>query len=146
MKLLKARDGRLLCNAEVRGLARSDSRWRIETKAGTIQAKSLVNAAGAWADVIGEMAGARPVGLVPKRRTALIVAAPEGCDLSTIRLTADIEETFYLRPDASKLLISPAYETPSPPCDAQPEELDIAICVDRIETAFELSIRQIERK
>ncbi len=146
LKMLKAHGGSLLCNAEVQGLSRNGSRWEIETKAGTIRAEILVDAAGAWADSLGEMAGARPIGLVPKRRTAMIVAAPEDCDASSFCLTGDLEETFYLKPDAGKLLLSPADETPSPPCDAQPEELDVAHCVDRIERHFEISVRQIERK
>ncbi len=146
LRLMKTRGGSLIGNAEVRGLARRDGAWRLETKAGEVSAGILVNAAGAWADEIGALAGAEPIGLVPKRRTAMIVAAPEGCDPSPFPLAACIEEEFYLKPDAGKLLISPADETPSPPCDAQPEELDIAICVDRIERAFDLSIRQIERR
>lgn len=146
LRMMKAKGGQLLCNAEVLALERSNDRWRIETKAGPILAESLVNAAGAWADRVGEMAGAAPIGLQPKRRTAMIVEAPAGCAVSDLCLTVDIEEQFYLRPDAGKLLISPADETPSSPCDAQPEELDIAVCVDRIERAYDLSIRHIERK
>ncbi|MBL4768306.1 MAG: FAD-binding oxidoreductase, partial [Rhodobacteraceae bacterium] len=61
-------------------------------------------------------------------------------------MAVDVDEQFYLKPDAGKLLISPADETPSPPCDAQPDEMDIAICVDRIETAFDISVRRIEHK
>ena len=61
-------------------------------------------------------------------------------------MVVDAEEGFYIKPDAGLLLISPADETPSPPCDAQPEELDIAICVDRIETAFDIPVRRIAHK
>ncbi len=146
LRMMKAKGGTLICNAEVLALERSGSGWKIETKAGAFTAESLVNAAGAWADEVGRMAGAAPIGLTPKRRTAMIVAAPEDCAVEELCLSVDIEETFYLRPEAGKLLISPANETSSPPCDAQPEELEIAHCVDRIERAFDLSIRQIERK
>lgn len=61
-------------------------------------------------------------------------------------MVVDVQEQFYLKPDAGKLLISPADETPSPPCDAQPDEMDVAICIDRIENAFDISIRRIEHK
>ncbi len=61
-------------------------------------------------------------------------------------MTIDVDEQFYIKPDAGRLLISPADATLSPPCDAQPDEMDVAICVDRIETAFELQIRRIENK
>lgn len=146
LRMLKAKGGRLICNAEVLGLERSARAWRVETKAGPIVAESLVNAAGAWAGAIGEMAGASAIGLQPKRRTAMIVAAPPDCAVAELCMSVDIDEQFYLRPEAGKLLISPADETPSPPCDAQPDELDIAICVDRIERAYDLQVRQIERK
>ncbi|UCE32735.1 MAG: FAD-binding oxidoreductase, partial [Burkholderiales bacterium] len=106
----------------------------------------VVDAAGAWAEEIGRLAGAMAIGLVPKRRTAAIVAAPPGVGVEQVPITVDCEERFYLKPDAGRLLISPADETPSPPCDAQPEELDIAVCVDRIEAAFALRIGRIESK
>ncbi|MEO1000777.1 MAG: FAD-dependent oxidoreductase, partial [Pseudomonadota bacterium] len=132
--------------AGVQALARDGAGWRIETAAGPVRAAAVVNAAGAWADELGALAGARPIGLVPKRRTAAIVAAPKGFDPAGVRMVVDVEEQFYLKPEAGKLLISPADETPSAPCDAQPEELDIALAVDRIERAFNLSIRRIEHK
>ena len=102
--------------------------------------------AGAWADSIGKMAGAEAIGLIPKRRTAMVVAAPSGVNPDSWPMVIDIDEQFYLKPDAGRLLISPADETSSLPCDVQPDELDVAICVDRIETAFDLPIRRIENK
>ncbi|HKK35766.1 MAG TPA: FAD-dependent oxidoreductase [Paracoccaceae bacterium] len=146
LRRLRALGGDLICKAEATSLSRDGGGWRIETGAGEIRAEVVVNAAGAWADLVAEAAGVTPVGLVPKRRTALIVAAPEGVDPSPMRMAVDVEEGFYLKPEAGKLLISPADETPAPPSDVQPEEMDIAVCVDRIERAFELSIRRIEHK
>lgn len=138
--------GVLQCNAPLHGLSRDGAGWLVEVGQETIRAGIIVNAAGAWADQVGALAGAGPIGLVPKRRTAAIVAAPETFDPSAMQMVVDIEEQFYLKPEAGKLLISPADETPSDPCDAQPEEMDIAIAVDRIETAFDLQIRRIEHK
>ena len=103
-----------------------------------------MNAAGAWADALGQLAGTERIGLTPKRRTALMIDAPDGTNLSALPLTIDIEEQFYLKPDAGKLLISPANDDPEPPCDVQPDEMDIAICVDRIERAFNVSVKRVE--
>lgn len=146
LRALRARGGEQVTRAEVTGLAHDGAGWRVETPSGELRAPVLVNAAGAWADAIGRLAGAAPIGLTPKRRTAMIVAAPAGTDPAGWRMAADVEETWYLKPEAGKLLISPADETPSPPCDAQPEDLDVAICVDRVQTSCALDIRRIERK
>jgi len=146
LRTLRAHGGRLICNAEVIAIAREGAGWHIDTRAGALRAPIIVNAAGAWADELAARAGVRPVGLVPKRRTAAIVAPPEGIDPGPMRMAVDVEEQFYLKPEAGKLLISPADETPSPPCDAQPEEIDIAICVERIERAFAVTVRRIEHK
>lgn len=138
--------GEILTKAEVTGLTRDAQGWQIDTMAGALRAQIVVNAAGAWADQLGQMAGAEPIGLVPKRRTAVTVAAPDGVDPSGFPITIDIDEQFYVKPEAGRLMLSPADETPSSPCDAQPEEMDIAICVDRVEQAFDLSVRRIEAK
>lgn len=138
--------GTVATGHEILGLSREAGAWRIATNRGEVRAATVVNAGGAWADEVGRMAGARGIGLVPKRRTAMIVSAPAGVDPGPWPMAVDIDEQFYLKPDAGRLLVSPADETPSPPCDAQPEELDIAICIDRIERAFDLSIRRVENK
>ena len=139
---LREAGGTIHCKAEVTAL-HHDADWQVETSQGRFHAPIVVNAAGAWADEIAALAGLPPSGLTPKRRTALIVAPPPDVDVSALPLVVDAQEHFYLKPEAGQLLISPADATPSPPCDAQPEELDIAQCVDRVETAFDLSIRRI---
>lgn len=144
LRQFKARGGTLLTGAEVTEIARDGTDWRVLTKAGSCSAQVVVNAAGAWAGEVGALAGAEQIGLTPKRRTAMIVADHPTIATSELPITIDVDETFYLKPDAGRLLISPADETPSAPCDAQPEELDIAICADRIMTAFDLDIRRIE--
>lgn len=146
LRHFKNEGGSIVLKARVLGLARSRSRWSINTTLGEITADIVVNAAGAWADQVGEMAGAEHIGLVPKRRTALIVDAPMGIDLSALPFVVDVEEQFYLKPDAGKLLISPANEDPEPPSDVRPDEMDIAICIDRIERAFNISVRRIEAR
>ncbi|SEO17689.1 Glycine/D-amino acid oxidase [Salinihabitans flavidus] len=146
LRVFRADGGHVVTGAEVRGLTRDGAGWRVETEAGDFTAPVVVNAAGAWADEVAALAGVAPLGLRPLRRTAILVAAPEGMVPDPWPMVVDAEEQFYLKPDAGKLLLSPADATLSPPCDAQPEELDVAICVDRIETAFDLQVRRIESK
>lgn len=146
LRRFRAAGGRVETDAEILALEREDGGWRIDTRGRHFRAGVVVNASGAWADEIGVLAGASAIGLVPKRRTAMIVPAPDGMDVSPFAMAVDVEETFYLKPDAGRLLISPADETPSAPCDAQPEEIDVAICIDRIETAFALSVRRVENR
>jgi D-arginine dehydrogenase len=137
----------LRLNAEVTSLARKDGRWHVTLRDGeTIAATTIVNAAGAWADMLGGLAGAAPIGLVPKRRTAFTFDSPPGLDLTHLPMAIDFDETFYFKPEVGQFLASPADETPSEPCDAQPEEMDIAIAVDRLETATTLQVRRIKNK
>jgi D-arginine dehydrogenase len=137
----------LRLEAEVTRLERKDDRWLIGLRDGeTIAAANIVNAAGAWADVLAGLAGAKSVGLVPKRRTAFTFDPPPGLDIERLPLGIDFDETFYFKPEVGQFLASPADETPLPPCDAQPEEMDIAVAVDRIETATTLQIRRIKNK
>jgi len=137
----------LRLDAEITTLERKDGQWKIGLRdGGSLAAKTVVNAAGAWADVLAQLAGARPVGLVPKRRTAFTFDAPPGLDLVRLPMVIDFDETWYFKPEVGQFLASPADETPSPPCDAQPEEMDIAIAVERIETATTLKIRRIKNK
>ncbi|MCX7354160.1 MAG: FAD-binding oxidoreductase [Alphaproteobacteria bacterium] len=142
---LRAQGGTLVTNAEALTAQRQRGVWRVETKAGSYEADVLVNASGAWADETARLAGVQPIGLVPKRRTAMIIAAPDGVDVSGWPELDDVSDEFYLKPEAGKLLLSPSDETPSQPTDAQPDEMDIAVAVDRIERATTLKVRRVER-
>jgi len=143
----RAAGAMLRLDAEITTLERKDGQWKIGLRDGeSLAAKTVVNASGAWADVLAQLAGARPVGLVPKRRTAFTFDAPVGLDLPHLPMAIDFDETWYFKPEVGQFLASPADETPSPPCDAQPEEMDIAIAVERIETATTLQIRRIKNK
>jgi D-arginine dehydrogenase len=136
--------GELVTNAETEKMSRTAKGWRVETRAGVFAASVVINAAGAWADHIAGLAGTKKVGLMPKRRTALTIN-PDGMDKNW-PLTISADESWYFRPEAGDLLISPADETVSPPCDAQPDEMDIALCIDRIETATTLKIGRLVSK
>lgn len=146
LRMFRSKGGDIKPASEVEALERIAGHWRITTKTGVYKAETVINAAGAWADRIGALAGTASIGLIPKRRTAMIIAAPDDVPSDEWPMAIDIDELFYLKPDAGKLLISPADETAATPSDIQPDELDIAICVDRIEQAFDLSIRRIENK
>jgi D-arginine dehydrogenase len=147
LKGARAAGAVLRLEAEVAALDRADGRWTIRFREGeAIAATNIVDAAGAWADVVADMAGARAVGLVPKRRTAFTFDAPPGLALASIPAVIDFDESWYIKPEVGQILGSPADETPSPPCDAQPEELDVAIAVDRIQTSTTLHIARIKNK
>jgi D-arginine dehydrogenase len=146
LRWLRDRGGRLVNNARVTSIERKDDAWIIGTDAGVFRGRILINAAGAWADEIAGLAGAAPVKIQPLRRTAFMVDAPAGSDSDRWPMTIDIDEQFYFKPDAGRLLLSPADETPSAPCDALPEDMDIAIAVDHIEQATTLSITHVRQK
>jgi D-arginine dehydrogenase len=143
---LRARGGTLVCNAEVRGLQQGGGGWRVATPAGEFEAALVVNAAGAWADEIGQVAGAGPVGLAPKRRTAITFDPPAGASIERWPAVIDVDEQWYFKPDAGRILASPADETPSPPCDAQPDEYDIAVLVDRLAQVSTLAVPRIHAR
>ena len=142
---LRARGGMLMTAAAVTALAREDGLWQAQTAVGAYGAPVLVNTAGAWCDAVAALAGVAPIGLEPKRRTAFVFDGPaDGVD--DWPMVHDIDDSFYLKPDAGRVLGSPADESPSEPCDAWPEELDIAIGADRIMQATTLEIRHIRNK
>jgi D-arginine dehydrogenase len=143
LKRFRALGGELALGADVETITRSGDLWQVKTRAGTYAAKTLVNAAGAWAGHIGALAGAQDIGLIPKRRTAILVEPPAGMNPARWPMIMDVGEEFYFKPDAGMLLVSPCDETESPACDAQPEELDVAIAADRVMTATTLQIRRV---
>lgn len=136
----------LATRARVAGLSREGGAWTIATARGqTWRAGMIVNAAGAWADDIAQAAGAAPIGIAPFRRTVIVlrVAPPAPADLP---LVLDINGTFYFKPDAGRLWLSPHDEIPSQPCDAVPEEMDVAIAVDRFTKVTDWPIEAVERR
>jgi D-arginine dehydrogenase len=123
--------GRILNNARVEALERSQGRWTLAAGGHRVEADIVVNAAGAWGDRVAALAGAEPLGLRPLRRTALLVEP--GRDIAAWPLIHRIEGGLYFKPEGTQLMISLGDETPSEPCDAQPEELDVALAVDRFQ-------------
>jgi D-arginine dehydrogenase len=143
---IRRNQGQIHTDSEVLSLARDEQgQWQVETTQGTFCAPVIINAAGAWADVIGTLAGARPLGLQPKRRAAFIFAGPEGLDSHHWPMLVSLDESFYMKPDAGMFLGSPANADPVVPHDVQPEELDIAMGIYQIEEATTLTIRRPTR-
>ncbi len=146
LRTFKASGGRLLTNAGVLQIRRDHDHWQVRTKAGEISARYIVNAAGAWADEIAMMASAKPLGIVAKRRTVITFDAPAPLKGNDWPLILDVDDQFYLKPENGHILASPGDATPMPPQDAQPDELDIALAVDRLTSAFEFEVPHIDRK
>ena len=140
---LRQRGGQLLTQAEVTALQRQGDAWAVTLADGRVlQASSIVNAAGAWADVVAGLAGVPPIGLEPRRRTAFTFAVPEGMDASHWPAVIAVDESFYFKPDAGQLLGSPANADPTHPHDVVPEELDVATGIYQIEAMTQFQIRR----
>jgi D-arginine dehydrogenase len=136
----------LRCGAELLQAQHAAARWTLTLGDGsTATARTLVNAAGAWADPVARIAGAKACGLQPNRRSAFAFAAPEGLDVRRWPTVDRVDDSWYFKPDARQLLGSPANVDPVPPHDVQPEELDIAIGIHRIEQDTTLRIRRPQR-
>lgn len=140
---LRAHGGGVLLDAEVAGIARARGGWEL-TLAGdrVLRAPLLVDAAGAWADRVAALAGVAPLGIEPRRRSAFLFEPPSGVDTARWPFVCEVDERFYFKPDAGLLLGSPANADPMPPHDVQPEMLDIALAIDRIEQATTMTIRR----
>ena len=146
LRLARARGAALLTDARVEALARVGDVWRARlANGGTVEAAAVVNAAGAWADTVASLAGITPPGLVPKRRTVILLEPPAGADIGAWPTVLDVEERFYFKPQSGLILASPCDETPSPPMDAAPEEIDIAVCVERVQAAADIPVRRVAR-
>jgi D-arginine dehydrogenase len=143
---LRARDGRTITDAELTSVERTGEYWGARTRSGNFAARVLINAAGAWCDKVAGLASAASVGLIPKRRTAFTFQPPSGTSPETWPVVHDLHETFYFKPDAGRILASPADETPMEPCDAHPEDIDVAAAIDRIQRCAFLPVTHIERE
>ncbi len=142
LRAFRARGGRIVCDAGVTAMARTGECWRVTAGGRTFEAPVVVNAAGAWCDVIAALAGAAPIGLQPMRRSAFTFAPPADVDIRRWPAVIGVDESFYFKPDAGQLLGSPANADPVPPHDVRPEDEDIARGIERIETATRLRIRR----
>ena len=143
LKGFKARGGTLRCSAPVSALESSIDTWTVTAGNATYRCKTIINAAGAWADQIGGMAGLSPIGLVAKRRTAIIVDALPGMDVARLPCVDFSGSDAYIKPEAGKLMACPGDATPTVPQDVQPDEMDVAIIADQIQRETIIPIRRI---
>jgi D-arginine dehydrogenase len=133
----------LITGARVVSAERYGGGWRVITDAGGLEAEVVVVAAGAWSDHVAGLFGARPVGLRPLRRTIVVARAGAIPIDPEWPLVCALDESFYFRSEGPNVLLSPADETPSGPCDARPEELDVALGIARINEATKLEVRSV---
>ena len=146
LTLAQRTGAKLICDAPVTGLSFEKGKWKTQTPRGTFYAPTIINAAGAWADETAALAGLTPLGLQPLRRTCITFNPPPGVTAEPWPMAMDADEGFYFKPEAGRILASPCDEHASPPVDAQPEELDVAHAVDRMERATTLKISQINHR
>jgi D-arginine dehydrogenase len=146
LRLFRERGGTLMTASPVSAIEPHAEGWSVHAGAEVLRTPMLVNAAGAWADEIATLAGVAPIGLTPRRRTALLVEPPPGVRIAEWPFVNDIEERFYFKPEAGLIFISPADETPAAPGDAQPDEWDIAVAIERIESATTLRIERLKAR
>ena len=143
-RALKARGGRIVTGAPVTALSRDAGVWTVKTGAQSYAAPVVVNAAGAWADEIAVLAGLARVGLAPCRRSAALLPAPSGHDMARWPLFGSVSETWYAKPEAGKLMVSPADEDAVAPHDAWPDDMVLAEGLHRFETAVTTEVTRVE--
>lgn len=123
---LRKNGGDVICNADVQEITKTSEGWRVTAGGEIYNAERLMNAGGAWADQLAEMAGIAPLGIQPYRRSMARIAMPDVGDLSRWPMFFGVNESWYAKPDAGALLVSPADEDPMPPQDAWADDMVLA--------------------
>lgn len=141
VRIARRHDAQIRPSSRVTGLTGSNRGWRVNTAAGDIDCRAVVNAAGAWGDLVAGLAGIEPVGLRPMRRTAFMVPGDDG--YARWPMVVDVDHRFYFRPDGPQLLCSLAEEIPDEPGDPTPRMEDVALAIERINHATTLDIRSV---
>lgn len=142
VRQVKANGSRIETNKAVTSLTRSDGVWQLTAAGDRYAAPVVINAAGAWADQVAQLAGLRQMGLQPLRRSAAIIPTPDH-DLTDWPLFVGIEEDWYAKPEAGQLMVSPADEIPVDPHDAYPDDIVLAEGIDRFEQATTLQVKRV---
>ena len=145
LRQFRATGGALALRHRSSRIERRDGRWEVETTSAAFRARIVVNAAGAWGDEVAAQAGVARLGLIPKRRTGCVID-PAPWPVAGWPMVGDVAQTWYARTEArTRLMVSPADETPMHPHDVQPAELDVAIAIDRMQQALDIEVRRVER-
>jgi len=146
LRMARAGGVELRTRHRLQAVGRDGADWLLDFgTAGEMRAGVVVNAAGAWADPVAQLCGAAALGVQPYRRTVAQLRV-DPAPPTDLPLTLDIGGEFYFRPESGRLWLSPHDETPSPPCDAAPEEYDVALAIDRFEQVVDWQIKVVERK
>lgn len=141
---VRGRGGAIVPNARVAGIARGSGLWTVETeRSERFAAPVLVNAAGSWADTVAAMAGVAPLGLTPLKRTIITFDPPTGTDLTGWPFAKTVGDELYFAPEGGRLFASPMDEGPSDPCDAQPDEYEVALAAHRIEERLAMTVERV---
>lgn len=147
LRQLRSRGGELVAGQRVARIERAEGAWRVTSEKGaTFAAPILVNAAGAWADQIAVAAGVRPLGLEPKQRTIITFDAPPGTELEALPFAKTVGDELYFAPESGRLFASPMDEVPTDPCDAQPDELEVALAAYRMEERTAVKVERIHSR
>ncbi|MBW2279422.1 MAG: FAD-binding oxidoreductase [Deltaproteobacteria bacterium] len=142
----RGRGGDVVTKSPVTRIERTGEGWRVDAGRESYRVGVVVNAAGAWCDPVADMAGARPLGIQPMRRTAITFDPPPAQDISRWPCVIDADEDFYFKPEGGQVLASPCDETPFEPCDVTPDDYEVALAADRVERATTISVKHIRRR
>jgi len=147
LRQLRTHGGELHNGHRVAAIEYSTGTWTVTSDKGDrFSAPILVNAAGSWADEIAKLAGVQPLGLQPKRRTIITFDAPAGTDLEHLPFAKTVGDELYFAPESGRLFASPMDEVPSDPCDAQPDELEVALAAYRMEERTTVNVTRIHSR
>jgi D-arginine dehydrogenase len=144
LKLMKSRGGELVCNAEVKSITRRNSLWHVVTPTGEFIGETIVNAAGAWGDVVAKLAGVASIGLIPKRRSIGVIPVDGIVGAADFPMVTDVAETWYAKPQSGKMIVSSADATPVDPHDAYADDMAIAEGIERLMNATTLEVERLD--
>jgi D-arginine dehydrogenase len=147
LRKLRSRGGELRTGSRAAAIEYRAGVWSVRTDKGDVHsAPILINAAGSWADQLAELAGVRPLGLEPKRRTIITFDAPPGTILEGLPFAKTVGEELYFAPESGRLFASPMDEVPSDPCDAQADEYEVALAAHRMEERTTVTVDRIHSR
>ena len=147
LRQLRSNGGELYTGQRVASIGQRDGRWTVQCERGDrLSAPILVDAAGSWADRVAELAGVQPLGLEPKRRTIITFDAPPGTELDGLPFAKTVGDELYFAPESGRLFASPMDEVPSDPCDAQPDEYEVALAAHRMEERTIVKVAKIHSR
>lgn len=147
LRQLRDNGGEIKTAARAASIQRAGGCWTVMIeRRDTLSAPILVNAAGSWADQVAELAGIEQIGLEPKRRTIITFDAPAGTPLDNLPFAKTIPDELYFAPESGRLFASPMDEVPSDPCDAQPDEYEVALAASRVEERTVVKVDRIHSR